>query len=160
MLLCSRRALVAGMLSGHLLNRVSTPCRSFSIGARWQQCCTKNGCYCCHISWFFMQAKRRLGEFLQSLPLLSRWNPGEDPMYHRHLGLQWHDMCAESLGMSKVALLFLTRGPVHQASSCSPPLLVIHIILKGQACQKPKCDEAITVYMTGVRHICLAACVF
>ncbi|BDA43891.1 probable glycosyltransferase BC10 [Coccomyxa sp. Obi] len=62
----------------------------------------------------FNQAKRRLAEMLQSLPFLSRWAPVGNPLYHRHLGLQWHDMCAESLGMSKVALLFLTRGPVHQ----------------------------------------------
>ena len=85
-----------------------------------------------------MQTKRRLTEMLQSLPLLSRWAPVGNPLYHRHLGLQWHDMCAESLGMSKVALLFLTRGPVHQASSTF--LIASHpgVITIGQASQKPK----------------------
>ena len=45
---------------------------------------------------------------------VSRWRPEGEPLYHRRLDSQWHDMCAESLGMPKVALCFLTRGPMHQ----------------------------------------------
>lgn len=48
---------------------------------------------------------------------LSRWQPQGEPLYHRRLSSQWHDMCAESLGMPKVALCFLTRGPMHQVYS-------------------------------------------
>lgn len=51
---------------------------------------------------------------LARVHFLPRWQPDGEALYHRHLGLQWHDMCAESLGMPKVALCFLTRGPVHQ----------------------------------------------
>ena len=51
---------------------------------------------------------------------LPRWQPNGEALYHRRLGVQWHDMCAESLGMPKVALCFLTRGPVHQVRiSCA-----------------------------------------
>ena len=54
------------------------------------------------------------------MQFLPRWQPNGEPLYHRRLGAQWHDMCAESLGMPKVALCFLTRGPVHQVTtSCA-----------------------------------------
>ena len=51
---------------------------------------------------------------LAPVQFLPRWQPDGEALYHRRLGAQWHDMCAESLGMPKVALCFLTRGPVHQ----------------------------------------------
>ena len=53
-------------------------------------------------------------DFLPSTPTLTRWEAGTLPLFHRNMGLHWHDMCAESLGMPKVALLFLSRGPIHQ----------------------------------------------
>lgn len=58
------------------------------------------------------------------MQVLPRWQPNGEALYHRRLGAQWHDMCAESLGMPKVALCFLTRGPVHQVMiSLAWPLL-------------------------------------
>ena len=51
---------------------------------------------------------------MSAVQFLSRWQPDGAPLYHRRLSSQWHDMCAESLGMPKVALCFLTRGNVHQ----------------------------------------------
>lgn len=54
---------------------------------------------------------------MSPLQLLPRWLPSGEPLYHRRLSSQWHDMCAESLGMPKVALCFLTRGPVHQVTA-------------------------------------------
>ena len=54
------------------------------------------------------------GAELGPVQFLPRWQPDGDALYHRRLGAQWHDMCAQSLGMPKVALCFLTRGPVHQ----------------------------------------------
>ena len=56
-------------------------------------------------------------DFLSSVQNLTRWDAGAQPLFHRNVGLHWHDMCAESLGMPKVALMFLTRGPVHMVSS-------------------------------------------
>lgn len=56
-------------------------------------------------------------DFLPSVQNLTRWDAGAQPLFHRNVGLHWHDMCAESLGMPKVALMFLTRGPVHMVSS-------------------------------------------
>ncbi len=52
-------------------------------------------------------------DYLHSIKFLERWTPGSQPLYHRHKDLHWHDMCAEALDMPKVALLFLTRGPIH-----------------------------------------------
>ncbi len=65
------------------------------------------------IKGHFLQAKRQ-PDFLPSIPNLTRWEAGTLPLFHRNMGLHWHDMCAESLGMPKVALLFLSRGPIHQ----------------------------------------------
>ncbi len=53
---------------------------------------------------------------VSSVEFLPRWQPKGDPLYHRRLKTHHFDMCAESLGMPKVALCFLTRGPVHQVS--------------------------------------------
>ena len=53
---------------------------------------------------------------VSSVDFLPRWQPKGDPLYHRRLETYHFDMCAESLGMPKVALCFLTRGPVHQVS--------------------------------------------
>ena len=59
---------------------------------------------------------------VSSVDFLPRWQPNGDPLYHRRLETYHFDMCAESLGMPKVALCFLTRGPVHQVS-CQQILL-------------------------------------
>ena len=58
---------------------------------------------------------------------LPRWQPNGEALYQRRLGVQWHDMCAESLGMPKVALCFLTRGPVHQVLISCTPLHDLHL---------------------------------
>ena len=61
---------------------------------------------------------------VSSVEFLPRWQPKGDPLYHRHLKTHHFDMCAESLGMPKVALCFLTRGPVHQVSCQWVPLML------------------------------------
>ena len=87
------------------------------------------------------------GVELGPVQFLPRWQPNGEALYHRRLGGQWHDMCAQSLGMPKVALCFLTRGPVHQVmmSFAWPSLSLLvachdyHIDLLRAACMFLSC---------------------
>ncbi len=64
-----------------------------------------------------LKAQPEENDGMAPVQFLSRWQPQGEPLYHRRLDSQWHDMCAESLGMPKVALCFLTRGPMHQVTA-------------------------------------------
>ena len=73
-----------------------------------------------HLLTSLQGSPARGNDGVSAVQFLPRWHPEENPLYHRRLGARWHDMCAESLGMPKVALCFLTRGPVHQVRPRSP----------------------------------------
>ena len=73
-----------------------------------------------HLLTSLQGSPARGNDGVSAVQLLPRWHPEENPLYHRRLSARWHDMCAESLGMPKVALCFLTRGPVHQVRPRSP----------------------------------------
>ena len=73
---------------------------------------------CSDLSPCCLQAMRN-SDFLTEIPHLPMWQPGRQPLFHRRLGVQWHDMCAEALGIPKVALMFLSRGPIHQVMCCT-----------------------------------------
>ena len=68
---------------------------------------------------------------VSSVDFLPRWQPKGDPLYHRRLKTYRFDMCAESLGMPKVALCFLTRGPVHQVICQQISLLICSLDVKA-----------------------------
>lgn len=72
---------------------------------------------------------------VQTLP---RWVPKGDPLYHRRLSSPRFDMCAEALGMPKVALCFLTRGPVHQVSV--PGALLRRSAIPSNTCSAVTCS--------------------
>ena len=77
---------------------------------------------------------------MSAVQFLPRWQPDGEPLYHRRLSSQWHDMCAESLGMPKVALCFLTRGTVHQVDAD-----LSHVL----CCHQPPCAVLSTLHARG-----------
>ena len=87
-------------------------------------------------------------DYLHSIKFLERWTPGSQPLYHRHKDLHWHDMCAEALGMPKVALLFLTRGPIHMVRAQKTTYLLMLCIILCSRCG----SNTMTV---GARYVCI-----